>query len=79
MNSALQYERFDMPHMYIGPILKIYGLLPRRQMAAILDWHRNLSKLHQGVFKIILSIWYYKIINQHKNTFPMMYYTTILG
>ena len=38
MNSALQYERFDMPHMYIGPILKIHGLLPRRQMAAILDW-----------------------------------------
>ena len=37
MNSALQYERFDMPHMYIGPILKIYGLPPRRQMAAILD------------------------------------------
>ena len=38
MNSTLQYERFDMPYMYIGPILKIYGLRPMRQMAAILDW-----------------------------------------
>ena len=37
MNSALQYERFDMPYMYIGPILKIYGLRPRRKMGAILD------------------------------------------
>ena len=41
MNSAFQYKRFDMPHMYIGPFLMIYGLLPRRQMASILDWPVN--------------------------------------
>ena len=38
MNSAPQYKGFDMSQMYIGTILKIYGMLPRRQMAAILDW-----------------------------------------
>ena len=37
MNSAIQYERFDMPYVYIARILKISGLRPRRQMAAILN------------------------------------------